>query len=94
MNKADLVDKVAGAAGVSKKAAHAAVETVFDEIAKAIKKGDRVQVTGFGSFESVKRAGRKGLNPATGESLYIKTKFVPKFNAGRALKDEVAKRRK
>ncbi|HDK46206.1 MAG TPA: HU family DNA-binding protein, partial [Actinobacteria bacterium] len=55
---------------------------------------DRVQVTGFGSFESTKRPGRKGLNPATGESLYIKTKFVPKFHPGKGLKDEVAKRRK
>ncbi|NIA25078.1 MAG: DNA-binding protein [Gammaproteobacteria bacterium] len=94
MNKGDLVEKVAAAAGISKKAAHTAVETVFGEITKAMKKGDRVQVTGFGSFESTKRPGRKGLNPATGESLYIKTKFVPKFHPGKGLKDEVAKRRK
>jgi len=94
MNKGELVEKVAGAAGISKKAAHAAVESVFGEITAAIKKGDRVQVTGFGSFESTKRAGRKGLNPATGDKLYIKAKFVPKFHAGKALKDEVAKRRK
>ncbi|GBD85259.1 DNA-binding protein HU [bacterium BMS3Abin02] len=94
MNKGDLVEKVADAAGISKKAAHVAVETVFGEITKAMKKGDRVQVTGFGSFESTKRPGRKGLNPATGESLYIKTKFVPKFHPGKGLKDEVAKRRK
>ncbi len=71
-----------------------AVDSVFGSITKAIKKGDRVQIIGFGSFESRKRQGRKGINPATGESIRIKTQFVPKFSAGKALKDEVAKRKK
>lgn len=94
MNKGELVEKVAAAAGISKKAAAEAVNTVFSEITHSMKKGDRVQITGFGSFESTKRPGRKGLNPATGEKMYIKTKFVPKFHPGKGLKDEVAKRRK
>lgn len=94
MNKGELIDKVAADAGISKVAAKAAVESVFDSIAVAMKKGDRVQLVGFGTFESAKRAGRKGINPATGEAIRIKTQFVPKFKAGKALKEEVAKRRK
>ena len=70
------------------------VDTVFGEITKSMKKGDRVQIAGFGSFFSKKRPGRKGINPATGESIRIKTKFVPAFKAGTAVKEEVAKRRK
>ena len=94
MNKGELIDKVAAEAGVTKAAAKVAVDTVFDEISVAMKKGDRVQIAGFGSFFSDKRPGRKGINPATGEAIRIKTKFVPKFKPGTALKDEVAKRRK
>lgn len=94
MNKGELIDKVAAEADVTKVAAKAALETVFSEITTAMKKGDRVQIAGFGSFWSDKRPGRKGINPATGESIRIKTKFVPKFKAGSALRDEVAKRRK
>jgi DNA-binding protein HU-beta len=94
VNKGDLIDKVAADAGITKAAAKTAVDTVFDSITVSMKKGDRVQIAGFGSFFSDKREGRKGINPATGESIRIKTKFVPKFKAGQGLKDEVAKRRK
>jgi len=94
MNKGDLTDQVAAKAGISKVAAKSAVDTVFDSMTSAMKKGDRVQIIGFGSFESRKRQGRKGINPATGEAIRIKTQFVPKFSAGKALKDEVAKRKK
>ena len=94
MNKGELIDKVAAEADITKVAAKAAVDTIFGEMTKSMKKGDRVQIAGFGSFFSDKRPGRKGINPATGESMYFKTKFVPKFKAGTALKDEVAKRRK
>ena len=94
MNKGELIDKVAAEADVTKKAAKVAVDTVFGEITKSMKKGDRVQIAGFGSFFSKKRPGRKGINPATGESMYFKTKFVPGFKAGSAVKEEVAKRRK
>ena len=94
MNKGELIDQVAADAGITKAAAKVAVESVFGSITKAMKKGDRVQIVGFGSFESRKRQGRKGINPSTGESIRIKTQFVPKFSAGKGLKDEVAKRRK
>lgn len=94
MNKGELVDQVAAEAGITKVAAKVAVDSVFGSITTAIKKGDRVQIIGFGTFESKKRQGRKGINPATGESIRIKTQFVPKFSAGKGLKDEVAKRKK
>ena len=69
MNKGELIDKVAAEAGVTKAAAKVAVDTVFGEISVAMKKGDRVQIAGFGSFFSDKRPGRKGINPATGEQF-------------------------
>lgn len=94
MNKGQLIDQVAGDAGITKAAAKVAVDSVFGSITTAIKKGDRVQIIGFGTFESKKRQGRKGINPATGESIRIKTQFVPKFSAGKGLKEEVAKRKK
>ncbi|MBL7212779.1 MAG: HU family DNA-binding protein [Desulfobacteraceae bacterium] len=88
MNKGDLVKKVAKVVN-TKKEAQAAVDCVFEGITKALKKKDSVTVVGFGSFKVSKRKARKGRNPQTGEAIKIKAKKVPKFVAGKALKDAV-----
>jgi DNA-binding protein HU-beta len=89
MNKGDLVDVVAKVV-CSKKEAVAAVDCVLDSIAKALKKGDKVTLVGFGTFSVAKRAARAGRNPKTGAAIKIKAKKVPKFTAGKGLKDKVA----
>jgi len=88
MNKGDLVNEVAKVVG-SKKEAQAAVDCVFSSITQALKKKDTVTVVGFGTFKVQKREARKGRNPATGEEIQIKAKNVPKFTAGKALKEAV-----
>ncbi len=90
MNKGDLIEAVASAAGLSKKAAGDAVEAVIGNIEKALKKGDSVALIGFGTFSVVKRNARTGINPATGEKIKIKAKKVAKFKAGAALAKAVA----
>jgi DNA-binding protein HU-beta len=89
MNKGDLVNEVAKVVN-TKKEAQAAVDCVFSTITKALKKKDSVSVVGFGTFKVDKRNARKGRNPQTGEEIKIKAKKVPKFVAGKALKDAVA----
>ena len=88
MNKGDLVNNVAKVVS-TKKEAQAAVDCVFDSIKKALKKKDTVTLVGFGTFKVDKRKARKGRNPQTGEVIKIKAKKVPKFSAGKALKDAV-----
>ncbi len=88
MNKGDLVNEVANVVS-TKKEAQAAVDTVFASITKALKKKDPVTLVGFGTFKVEKRKARKGRNPQTGEEIKIKAKKVPKFTAGKALKDAV-----
>ena len=88
MNKGDLVNEVAKVTG-TKKEAQAAVDCVFDTITKALKKKGTVTLVGFGTFKVDKRKARKGRNPQTGEEIKIKAKNVPKFVAGKALKDAV-----
>jgi nucleoid DNA-binding protein len=87
MNKADLVNEVSKVVS-SKKEAQAAVNCVFDSIKKALKK-ESVTVIGFGTFKVDKRKARKGRNPQTGEEIKIKAKKVPKFLAGKGLKEAV-----
>jgi DNA-binding protein HU-beta len=89
MNKGDLVDAVADATGDSKAAASAAVDAVLDSITGALKKGDKVQISGFGTFEVRARAARQGRNPQTGEAIQIAASKAPAFKAGKALKDAV-----
>lgn len=91
MNKTELIAAVAEAAGVSKKAAGAVIEATFDNIAKTIAAGDKVQLIGFGTFEVRERAAREGKNPRTGETVKIAACKVPAFKAGKALKDTVNK---
>ena len=88
MNKGDLVNEVAKIVN-TKKEAQASVDCVFDTITKALKKKDAVTLIGFGTFKVDKRKARKGMNPQTGEAIKIKAKKVPKFVAGKALKDAV-----
>jgi len=88
MNKGDLINEVVKIVN-TKKEAQAAVDCVFDIIAKALKKKEAVTLVGFGTFKVDKRKARTGRNPKTGEAIQIKAKNVPKFVAGKALKDAV-----
>jgi nucleoid DNA-binding protein len=88
MNKGDLINEVAKGLN-TKKEAQAAVDCVFDTITKALKKKQTVTLVGFGTFKVNKTKARKGRNPQTGEEIKIKAKNVPKFVAGKALKDAV-----
>jgi len=88
MNKGELVSEVAKIVS-TKKAAQEAVDCIFSTITKALKKKDTVTLIGFGTFKVDKRKARKGRNPQTGEEIKIKAKKVPKFVAGKALKDAV-----
>jgi len=89
MNKGDLIDVVAGAADITKSQASDAVNAVFDNIEKAMKKGDKAAFVGFGTFSTSRRAARDGRNPRTGETIRIKAKTLVKFKAGKALTDSV-----
>ncbi|NLA77688.1 MAG: HU family DNA-binding protein [Clostridiales bacterium] len=90
MNKSDLVNAVAEQ-GFTKKDAEKAVNAVFDSVTDALKKGDKVQLVGFGTFEVRARAAKQGRNPKTGEAIKIPASKLPAFKAGKALKDAVAK---
>jgi DNA-binding protein HU-beta len=89
VNKSDLVDAIAKSADISKAAAGRALDATVDSIKKALKKGDTVSLVGFGTFKVGKRAARTGRNPRTGEAIKIKAAKVPKFSAGKGLKDAV-----
>ncbi|MEE8553216.1 MAG: HU family DNA-binding protein [Desulfobacterales bacterium] len=90
MTKAELVDKMAKDAGISKVAASAALNSFMSNVTKALKKKDgKVTLVGFGTFSKVRRKARKGRNPQTGEPIKIKATNVVKFKAGKQLKDAV-----
>jgi DNA-binding protein HU-beta len=89
VNKSDLVDAIAKSADLSKAAAARALDSTVDTIKKALKKGDTVSLVGFGTFKVGKRAARNGRNPRTGATIKIKAAKVPKFSAGKGLKDAV-----
>lgn len=91
MNKTELVAEIAEKADLSKKDAEAAVRAFTDTVADALKKGDKVQLVGFGTFEVSERAARTGRNPQTGKEMKIPASKAPKFKAGKALKDIVNK---
>ena len=90
MNKTELIAEVAAKCAISKKDAEKTVNATFDTIAEALCKGDKVQLVGFGSFETKHRAERTGRNPKTKESITIAASKVPTFKAGKAFKDAVA----
>lgn len=89
MNKQAIAEAVQGVLGGTKADAERAVETVFDSIANALKKGEDVSVAGFGIFSAKMRAARTARNPRTGESIQVQAMRVPKFKAGKGLKDAV-----
>lgn len=89
MTKSDLVNKMAEDAGISKAAAEKALKAFTGGVTAALKKGNKVSLVGFGTFEVSKRAARTGRNPQTGATIKIKASNAPKFKAGKALKDAV-----
>jgi DNA-binding protein HU-beta len=91
MTKTDLVDVVAGKVKMSKTAALEAVDALLESITSALKKGDKVTLVGFGTFDVGKRAAREGVNPQTRQKIKIKASKAPRFKAGRELKDAVNK---
>ncbi len=92
MNKQELVEAIAKEAGLSKKDAEGALKAFTDIVGKQLKKKDKVQLVGFGTFEVSKRAAREGRNPQTGATMKIPASYAPKFKAGKALKDLVNKK--
>ena len=94
MTKTDLVAKVADTAGLTKKDADKAVNAMLEAVTGALKKGDKVTLVGFGTFETRKRPARIGRNPQTKEEIKIPATTAPAFKAGKALKDAVAKKKK
>lgn len=89
MNKTDLIAGVVKDTGLSKKDAEAALISIINNIENSVKKGDTVQLIGFGSFKRVSRSARKGVNPVTGETIKIPAKKVVKFSVGKAFADKV-----
>ena len=89
MNKSELIDAIARHADISKAAAGRALDAMVNSIQNSLKKGDIVTLVGFGSFYVGKRTARQGRNPRTGATIKIKAARVPKFRAGKALKDAV-----
>ena len=88
-SKSDLVEKVAKDTKLSNAQAKRAVDSVFDNISKDLKKKKSVVLVGFGTFSVTKRGARIGRNPKTGEQIKIKARMSPKFKAGKSLKDTV-----
>ena len=89
MNKTELVAAMAEKAGLSKKDAEAALKAFTETVAEELKKGEKIALVGFGTFEVSERAAREGRNPQTGETMKIAASKAPKFKAGKALKDSV-----
>lgn len=90
MNKTDLIKSVCEKTNLSKKESEKAIQAVLNSIAQSLAKGDKVQLIGFGTFETKVRAARKGRNPQTGAEIKIKAKKVPVFKAGKVLKSSVS----
>ena len=92
MNRQELIDAMAKQADISKKDADAALKAFIDSVSDELKKGGKVQLVGFGTFEVAERAAREGKNPQTGKKMKIAACKAPKFKAGKALKDLVNKK--
>ena len=89
MNKTELIAAVAEQAEISKKDSEKALRAFIDVVTEQLKKGDKVQLVGFGTFEVSERAAREGRNPQTGKTMKIAACKAPKFKAGKALKDAI-----
>jgi DNA-binding protein HU-beta len=88
-NKSDLIEAIAKSADISKAAAGRALDATIESITQSLKKGELVSLVGFGTFYVGKRAARNGRNPQTGATIKIEEATVPKFRAGKSLKDAV-----
>lgn len=91
MNKGELVNAISEKTQVSKKAAEVSLNALTEIISEELKKGGKVQLVGFGTFETRKRAARKGRNPQTKEEIKIPASIAPAFKPGKALKDLINK---
>ena len=89
INKAELVDAVATKTDLSKKEVTAVIETLLDKITEEMRKGNKVTITGFGIFKTSKRAARQGRKPQTGATIKLAATTVPKYSAGKGLKEAV-----
>jgi DNA-binding protein HU-beta len=89
MNKTELVAAMAEKAGLSKKDAEAALKAFTETVTDELKKGEKIALVGFGTFEVSERAAREGRNPLTGAEMTIAASKAPKFKAGKALKDSI-----
>ncbi|NMB92427.1 MAG: HU family DNA-binding protein [Parcubacteria group bacterium] len=89
MTKEGLIEVIVSKINCSKKDAGEALEAIIDAITKSLAKGEDVTITGFGTFSAKKRAARQGVNPKTGEKISIPAMTVPKFKAGKGLKEAV-----
>ena len=89
MNKTELIAAIAEKSVVKKVDAEKALKAFTDVVAEELKKGEKVQLVGFGTFDVLKRPARQGRNPRTGKSMKIKASKAPKFKAGKALKDAI-----
>ena len=89
MNKTELIAAMADQAGMSKKDTEKALKAFTDVVAAGLKKGEKIQLVGFGTFEVSERAAREGINPSTKAKIQIAASKAPKFKAGKALKDLV-----
>ena len=89
MNKAELIEQVASQTGLAKRTSGKAVDAVVSAMSDCLAKGEKVTLVGFGTFRVKSRKARRGVNPQTGESIQIPAKKVPKFSAGKALREKV-----
>ncbi|CAN5425413.1 HU family DNA-binding protein [soil metagenome] len=89
MNKAELITRIAEDAGITKTQANASIDSFVDAVTKALKKGDKVTMVGFGTFTVAKRKARNGRNPKTNEAIKIKAKKVARFKPGKGLAENI-----
>lgn len=89
MNKTELIDAAAESSGLGRSEVQQALESVLDEITQAVRRGEKVALTGFGNFELRERAARTGRNPQTGEAMQVAASKAPAFKPGKAFKDAV-----
>jgi len=92
MNKSELVAAISAKTNETKKVTEETLNAFIEVVTETLKKGDKIQLVGFGTYETKSRAARKGRNPQTGEEIKIPASKVPSFKAGKALKDEVNKK--
>ncbi len=89
MNRTELVNAISERTNISRKDSEMVLKAFVDVVTEQLKNGDKISMTGFGTFEAARREERKGRNPMTGDEMIIPAATVPKFKAGKALKDEV-----